>query len=289
MKRILFSRLLPLPNPTTAEAAHWTTSLLVVTISATLAQLTWQLLPRPSDTAAPPSVSAASAIPAATQGQRIDSVAALHLFGQAALAGSQIQAPETHLNFTLHGLFASNDPTDSFAIIASGNSADRTYRVGDKIGGATIHDILPSRVILERSGHYETLKLPKFRLDMAATGASDSGSAERTLNPAAARQLNQLRKNILGNPQKLFDLATFEPVFSNGRLLGYRILPRAHVQLFRAAGLSPRDIITEVNGIAVTDPSQLGAITAQLANATSLQIGVERPDGSHDAISINLN
>ena len=223
----------------------------------------------------------------------MSTVVALHLFGQVVQThvptSKQIQAPETHLNYTLHGLFASSDPSDAFAIIADGRSVEHTYRIGDKLGGTTIHDILPDRVILDRSGHYETLKLPKFRLDIAATGASDSGSAGRTLTPEAARQLNELRKNILGNPQKLFDLATFEPVFSDGRLLGYRILPRAHVQLFRAAGLSPRDIITEVNGIAVTDPSQLGAITAQLSKATSLQIGVERPDGSHDAISINLN
>lgn len=289
MKRILLARLQRLQNPTAVQAAHWATSVLVVAIGVTLAQLTWRVLPRPIASGTPPAIFPGSTSPATAPAQRFSAVAGLHLFGQAAVAGSQIQAPETHLNFTLHGLFASNAPSDSFAIIAGGNGVELTYRVGDKIGGATIHDILPNRVILERSGHYETLKLPKSRLDIATTGANDSGSTGRRLNPDAARQFNELRKNILGNPQKLFDLATFEPVFSNGQLLGYRILPRAHVQLFKDAGLSPSDIITEINGITVTDPSQLGAITEQLSNATSLQIGVEHPDGSHDAISINLN
>lgn len=289
MKRILSSRLLALRNTAAADAVRWTNTVLVTAIGISLAQLTWRLIPTPVALDAPPNLSASPTTPAAAHKQRIDTVAALHLFGQEVTAGNQIQAPETHLDFTLHGLFASDVPSDSFAIIANGGNIEHTYRIGDKLGGATIHNILPNRVILEHAGHYETLKLPKFHLAVAAIPGNTATGITPELNPGVKRQLNELRRNILSNPQKLFDLATFDPVFSNGQLLGYRIIPRAHIGLFRAAGLTPRDIITEVNGMPVTDPSQLGAITAQLSNASALQIGIERPDGSHDELTLNLN
>ncbi len=287
MKRISLPTAITALRFDAVAAARWTTALLVIALGASLAQLTWLLLPAPAGSPAP--VAAAAAGRAAAS-PRLESVAALNLFGTpeaAARPTAQINAPETSLNLTLRGLFAAARKEAAFAIIAEGAGNERHFRIGDKIaGGAVVQDILPDRVVLERAGRYETLRLPRERLD---TGAQGAGRAPSTLTPTMTGQLRELRDAMRGNPQELLNLAEMQPVVQDGRLRGYRIRPRRHEELFRAAGLSPNDVITGVNGIPVTDPAQFAALSAQLSNASTLLLSVERPNGARDEISIDLN
>lgn len=274
-----------------ARAARWLTALLVIAVAASLAQLTWRLVPAPPLAPAPPAATKAAAGMAAAP--RLASLAALHLFGapQAAppAAAAQIDAPETSLNLTLRGLFATDRKEASFAIIAEGRGTELPYRVGSSLpGGAVVHDILADRVVLERSGRYETLRLPKDRLESTATTPA-APSRDTALAPAAVTQLRELRESVKSNPQELMNLAELQPVVQDGQLRGYRIRPRRHMEIFRAAGLTPNDVVTAVNGIPVTDPAQFAALTAQLSSATTLQLSVERPNGQHEEITINLN
>jgi general secretion pathway protein C len=271
-----------------AAAARWTTALLVIALGVGLAQLTWLLLPVPPGLPAPITTAAGTAGTAAAP--RLESVAALNLFGAPEASvqpAAPINAPETSLNLTLRGLFAAVRKEAAFAIIAEGGGNERHFRIGDKVaGGAMVQDILPDRVVLERAGRYETLRLPRERLDAAAQGA---GRPPAALTPAMTGQLRELRNTMRGNPQELLNLAEMQPVVQDGQLRGYRIRPRRHEELFRAAGLSPNDVITGVNGIPVTDPAQFGALSAQLSNASTLLLSVERPNGARDEISIDLN
>lgn len=271
-----------------AAAARWTTALLVVALGISLARLTWLLVPVAELPRAPLAAAKAASVAAAP---RLDSVAAMHLFGapQAAPqpAAAQINAPETSLNLTLRGLFAAARKESAFAIIAEGAGNERPYRIGAKLGGgAVVHDILPDRVVLERAGRYETLRLPKERLELSTAAASPSSAG---LNPAMSGQLRDLREAIKNNPQELLSLAELQPVMQGGQLRGYRIRPRRYLDLFSAAGLTANDVVTAVNGIPVTDPAQFAALNAQLSSASSLRLSVERPNGVREDISLNLN
>lgn len=275
-------------RPDATVVARWTTVLLVVALGISLAQLTWRLVPAPALPPAPPAAVSAISVSAAP---RLDTVAALHLFGtpQAAPqpAAAQINAPETSLNLTLRGLFAAARKEAAFAIIAEGAGNERPHRIGSKLsGGAVVHDILPDRVVLERSGRYETLRLPKERLELS-TAAAAPGSVG--LTPAMSGHLRDLREAIKNNPQELLNLAELQPVMQGGQLRGYRVRPRRHLDLFSAAGLTANDIVTAVNGIPVTDPAQFAALNAQLSSASALRLSVERPNGVREDISLDLN
>lgn len=289
VKRISVPTSLAAWRPDAAAAARWTTALLVVALGSSLAQLTWRLVPAPE---LPPAPLAAAKAASAGTAPRLDSVAAMQLFGapQAAPqpAAAQINAPETSLNLTLRGLFAAARKESAFAIIAEGAGNERPYRIGGKLGGgAVVHDILPDRVVLERSGRYETLRLPKERLELSAPAAATSGGAG--LTPAMGSQLRDLRESIKNNPQELLNLAELQPVMQGGQLRGYRIRPRRFLELFNAAGLTANDVVTAVNGIPVTDPAQFAALNAQLSSASSLRLSVERPSGVREDISLDLN
>jgi general secretion pathway protein C len=278
-------------RPDAAAAARWVTALLVVVLGVSLAQLTWLLVPVQDVPQAPPAV--ARTAPSSTAAPRLGTVAALNLFGlpQAATlpAAAQVNAPETSLNLTLRGLFAAARKESAFAIIAEGGGSERPFRIGDKVaGGAVVQDILADRVVLERAGRFETLRLPKERLN-TATPATGAAASAAPLTPAVVGQLRDLRESIKSNPQEIMNMAEMQPVVQEGQLRGYRIRPRRHMELFRAAGLSPNDVVTAVNGIPVTDPAQFAALTAQLATATTLLLSVERPNGVREDISLDLN
>ena len=293
MKRIFPKRLAPGLRLKAADLPGFAEGLLVIAVGASLAQLTWLLLPAPADR--PVAAPTGSNAPAMASGPQLESVATLHLFGNATVAAppppteAQAHAPETALNLTLRGVFAATRKESAFAIIAEGNGNERTLRIGDKVaGGAVLEDVLADRVVLQRDGRFETLRLPKELLDLNPSAAPPPSTAA-PLSPAQTNRLRGLRDTLQHHPQEILRMADLRPVVEKGQLKGYRVEPKQYQDIFRAAGLRPDDIITAVNGIPVTDPGQLGALTAQLSSASSLTLDVERPGGVRDHVVINLN
>lgn len=285
VKRTFLNNAMTRLRLTPQGAPYWAETLLVIALAITLGQLTWQLVPLPAAARAPAAASSTRTI--ATKLPSLESVAAMHLFGQSEMpAAHQADAPETSLNLTLRGLFAASRKELAFAIIVEGGSNERYFRIGDTVGGgATVREILEDRVILERAGRFETLRLPKERLELSAAHAPASSYA---LTPALSQKVEEIRKRVAANPQEVLQLATVIPVMENGSVKGYRVQPKQYQDIFSAAGLSPADVITSVNGIPVNDPAQLGALNKQFSSATELSLTVVRPDGSQDEVHVNL-
>lgn len=276
------------PRLTAPSAARWFTLLATILLAVSLAQLTWFLLPvRESSDIPRRPVQSAGPGPADA---RLANTPAIYLFGTT-LQGTADQAPpdapDTSLNLTLRGIFAASRREEAHAIIASGADNEKHYAIGDAVtAGVRIHDILTDRVLLERNGRYETLRLPRERL---ASTQPNAHTATTSLDAAGKNELRNLRDALLKNPRELMNLGEIQTVVQNGQLRGYRIQPRRHQKLFAEAGLGSEDVITHLNGIPVTDPRQFAALAAQLGNATTLQLSVIRPSGSSEDISIDLN
>jgi general secretion pathway protein C len=281
--------------------APWIGVLSVLLLAHTLAELTWRWLP---EATMPPIVlnngGAVTTSTAAATAVNLDRVAALQLLGRAdAVAeapSAPIAAPETRLNLVLKGLLARHPQEEARAIIAQGSGDEKTYRVGDSLpGGASVHDILPDRVILSRGGRFETLTLPKERMDISESTlpAALAGREGVIPNPnpnigdSVSQQLSELRDTLIQNPQDAMRMISAEPVVEEGQIRGYRVRPGQDRRLFTSVGLRPGDVVTAINGIALSDPAQLGAIYQQLSSATSLNVTVERR-GRQTDLNINL-
>jgi len=103
----------------------------------------------------------------------IRAIAGHHLFGRAEQSRPEVRtsptlAPETRLKLTLSGVIAATDSQRAArAIIAGPDGQEKSYTIDDRLpGGAVIKEIYPDRVILTRSGKYETLPLPRTRLKL---------------------------------------------------------------------------------------------------------------------------
>jgi len=256
----------------------------VAAVAMAFAQLTWLLVPRPAERL--PSASSATHQPGKGSGPiSISELIDGHLFGSALVQpGGAINAPETTLNLTLRGIFAL-DSQRALAIIASGGANEQPYKVGDTLpGGALVHEIAPDKVILERSGRFETLTLPKETLNNGGMPET-SASAASTVSPSA--RLGDIRNRLRANPVEAVGLNAVQPVMENGQLKGYQLGDNPYMPALREAGLMPGDVVTRVNGIAVTDQARAAEVVNQLSTAGHVDLEVER-GGTPITISVNL-
>jgi general secretion pathway protein C len=248
-------------------------------LAHTLAGLSWQLLP--ADGAALPGGPASLTVSPAsgTDSPDLELVAGLSLFGRTeqvqTAPTAPVQAPETRLSLQLRGILMQQGQGQRLALISQGNTEEQVYRIGDELSaGVRLHDILADRVILSRAGRFETLSLPKERMDVTA---GTTGSTQQTTATAARsgmeNELRELRNTLIQNPQDAMNLINIQPVMADGQIRGYSV--------------RPGDIVTSVNGLPVSDPSQLGALYQQFTSAPTLNITVERRGRSMD-LSLNL-
>jgi len=265
-------------------------ALLSLYLIAYAAELTWRLLP-----GAEPSQSANISIATVkTNGKNnnqvnLQKIKQLYLFGNPTLAPVKAapavtNAPETNLNLTLTGVVASSE-TDLGAAIIENRGQQNTYGIGEKIEGTNvlIKQVFADRIIIQNGSRNETLMLDgidfkQAQLNQAVTSSAsanlDKSVQRRKLPQKAVEAAAQLRQQ----PANFTDFIAVSPSRISGQLQGYRVSPGRDPALFKAAGLKSNDIITEINGLDLTDIQQSMEAMGALRQAQSLQLSVKRKD-----------
>jgi general secretion pathway protein C len=265
------------------------TGVLVIAIAYQLATLTWTLVPGSMPAAVPLSRTADTGANAPASDYSV--LTNSHLFGEAAEQPAQvvtpaIDAPDTTLSLTLKGILAKEADTDGGAIISGSRGEDKAYAVGqtiDNADGATLHSVYPDRVLLNRSGRLETLRLPKELTSSAAPMARPS-----PLPQAAPVAVAPLRDVISNNAARLTDIIRPAPHVQEGQIVGFRLTPGRDRAAFEALGLQPGDVVTDINGTVLDDPSQGLAIFQALGESTQANVTVLR-DGVPQVIVIDTS
>jgi general secretion pathway protein C len=264
------------------------TAVLVIAIAYQLATLTWTLVPGSTPIAAAPPrpINVGNAPAPSDYGALTDS----HLFGQAAEQATTapepalIDAPETTLSLTLKGILAKEEDTNGGAIISGSRGDDKAYDVGDSIenaDGATLHSVYADRVLLNRSGRLETLRLPK---ELAASGSM--GMVSPLPQAAAVQESGSLRQVITQNATRLTDIVRLAPHVQEGQVVGFRVNPGRDRATFEALGLQAGDVVTDINGTVLDDPSQGLQVFQSLGESTQANVTVLR-DGVPQVIVID--
>lgn len=266
---------------------------LVIGIAHTAAALAWRLIPTPDGIGDPIVDDAGRANVSANEGADVDvdSLVELTLFGEpdpsqepTSVDLADVEAPETQLNLSLRGVLATNTEGVARAIIASGDGDDESYRVGDSIGSnATLRAVYPDRVILERSGELETLRLPR---DDAGDGLTRSASTSRD-EVTIPENVADLRDEIRDNPERITDIIRPTPHRENGEMVGFRIFPGRMRDEFRQLGLRAGDIITAVNGQSLNSAQAAMGLMEELENANQVELTIRR-EGRETNVTLSL-
>ena len=282
-----WSDLASLDAARTAAAASqllpsWLALLLVIAIGWQLANIVWMLIPGPAagDAVVVPAgqVTATRSGPAAAD---VQAIATAHLFGEASPEDaapvvaeiSDEDLEDTRLsNLQLKGTIASPEAAMSAAIITDSSNEEKVYLIGDPIAsGAKLHAVYTDRVVLNENGRLTNLRLPEEYREVPAPQVRRTTTQRRT---APATQ--SIQSVVSQNVARLADVIRPTPYFVNGQQQGYRVYPGRDRRQFAALGLRPGDLIKDIDGQSLTDPTQAMQIFQSLGTASQVSVTVER-------------
>ncbi|MED5236347.1 MAG: type II secretion system protein GspC, partial [Pseudomonadota bacterium] len=264
------------------------------------AKLVWRIIPEPQ-LSATPTVSRAPVISSSSgqNGVNIAKIQQLNLFGNAAAKPAEpvaevTDAPETRLNLTLTGVVASSEQEAGTAIIENRGS-QAVYGLGEKIEGtnATLQKVYNDRVIIKNGVRNETLMLDGIdydeanrRREMQARNRPEPEELEEDtveLSDEALEATAALRER----PANFTDFISISPKTEEGQLIGYQVSPGKEPELFKSAGLQAGDVITQINGLDLTDLQQSQEALSELRNAQTIELTIIR-DGSLTTLYLDL-
>ncbi len=261
----------------------WVGLLLVIAIAWQVAKIIWMLVPGPAagDSVPLPAYTPSASVQATTAVD-VQAIVDAHMFGVAdAQAVDAAPTPvvdenlsDTRLtNLALKGTVSSEIPEYSVAVISDGNNEEKVYAIGDPIGSsAKLHAVYADRVVLNENGVLTNLKLPK---EFASVQAAPTRRATRSTRQTA-RDRNNIQAVVSKNLTKLSDVIRPTPYFVNGQQSGYRVYPGRDRQQFSALGLRPGDLIKDIDGQSLTDPTQAMQIFQSLGTSEQVTVTVER-------------
>lgn len=265
----------------------WVSLLLVVAIAWQLARIIWMLVPAPAtgDAVQVPVSMPAVAAAGSTAGD-VQAIADKHMFGEADAQAAPIlpaaqmiddNLSDTRLtNLVLKGTIASDFPEFSVAVIADGTAEQRVYAIGDSVGsGTSLHAVYAERVVLNENGALTNLRLPvDFPKSSAAPTRRTTSTTRQTTRGGS--NASNLQNMVAQNLTKLTDVIRPTPYLVNGEQAGYRVYPGRNRQQFSALGLRPGDLIKDIDGQSLTDPTQAMQIFQSLGTADQVTVTVER-------------
>ncbi|MGI9322296.1 MAG: type II secretion system protein N, partial [Pseudomonadales bacterium] len=128
----------------------------------------------------------------------------MELFGKAAQAIPQVDAPETTLNLELQGVFIATDGNQSTAIIAEKNRLGEVFKIGARLpGNSVLSAIYPDHVLISRGSRIEKLRFPD--------ASNNAQSNAIRLLPRAPQSANN-PTGLSGRRSRAAPAATNQPV-----------------------------------------------------------------------------
>jgi general secretion pathway protein C len=223
---------------------------------------------------------------------------------EASRDGIEQNAQETRLALTLTGIVASTEDGIGSAVIKSG-ATEKVYGVGDALpasGQVVLAKVMPQQVVIDNNGTYELMKLYEGpgiaiptrtarapRQDAVASPPS-SNPNEASPSATAAQQTalaSQYRRQLYDSPESLASVVSVSPVREGDRVIGYRLAPGADRVAFDTFGFQSGDIVTAVNGLALSDASNTVKLYQTMKDATQASFDIER-DGGTVTVNVDL-
>ncbi len=235
-----------------------------------------------------------------------------NLFNASTLAPPVEIPPEdleaTRLPLKLHATAASNDSTQSLAIVEDLESGESTVvRVGGDLckGKATVLLIERKRVVLTENGTTRELTFDEARSAESSRKARPSRSRASRSSPKSSKSSRLARRsrrptpapaparediqplakdrfavtpeaveNLVRNPGALLEQASLVPEFQDGQMIGVQIRKPKPGSVFEQLGLQDGDVIVELNGIPIDSPEQTARILAEISADEPATIGL---------------
>ena len=213
--------------------------------------------------------------------------------------GIEFGARESGLSLKLVGIIASTDDGLG-SVVIEGRNGQTIYSVGEELpvsGTVILVKVAAKQVVLDNNGTYELLTLFEDNgLSKALAVAPTTLDVSATEGEAATVRINTqetielaagYRDEFYDNPQSLARIVSLEAVWGSDGIKGYRVTPGLDANQFRSLGFQSGDIVTAVNGLTLSDPTNTMQLYQWMRDATEVTFNIER-DGGAVIISVSL-
>lgn len=238
------------------------TAAVVVSVAIALAGLTWRI----AGHAGTGAVTVPSGARPVAQPADVTAALAFAPFGKGAITDA---SQATGLPLKLRGVFAASPAELSVAYIEVGGEPAKAFRMGEAPGGGTIEGILRDRVLLRVNGKIEFLAFPDPTLtaDQQAAAAAKPAASPGQPAPSAT--------SAAPSPAAAAALANLAPAPGGGLQVGAAAPP----------GLQQGDVITSINGTAISSQASAASALAAAQQRGSAQIQITR-DGKPVTLTV---
>ena len=215
----------------------------------------------------------------------------------APVAGGPVKSTLAHK--LLATLVSEADKAWSFAILLDPqDEKSRMYAIGQQLSGgeATVVDVLPRRVLLQRENRSEYIELDSdankpaspHRPPVASSFTppkansafgrftSDIAAGVRQTGPNQWELQRSALNKVLGNTTMLARSARIVPSVRNGKPDGFKLYAIRPGSVYSLIGMQNGDTIHAINGHAITTPDKALAVYTQVRTASHLSISFSR-------------
>jgi general secretion pathway protein C len=267
----------------------WVSLIIVILIGWQLAKIIWMFVPGNAAGDRVDIPAGQLQVSANSSATNVQSIAEAQIFGEADPdVPADVPPPiddgpidETNLRLVLKGTHASTDAALAVAIITDGGTEEIVYRIGDPVAsGANLHAVNADHVVLDERGKLTRLDLPREYAQTSAPSVRRQSSAFQTRNSQSIQAV------VAQNVSRLADVIRPTPFFVAGKQQGYRVYPGRDRQQFAALGLRPGDLIKQIDGQSLEDPTQAMQIFQSLGTADQVSVTVER-NGTQETLTLS--
>ena len=154
--------------------------------------------------------------------------------------------PGLGVRLVLRGIFLADSIGATHAVIEDQYGSVGRYKVGDLIGNEIeVLEILVDKVIIARGESLVTLFLSSGNEQTTPLRQAGAGDVRTS---SADSPVIRARSDVLT------DLVSPQPVYEDGRFIGFRLKPLQRSYPFSEFGLRPEDVVVEVNGVGMRNP-----------------------------------
>lgn len=150
------------------------------------------------------------------------------------------------VQLVLRGIFLADSIGATHAVIEDQYGNVGRYEVGDLIGSEfDVREILVDKVIIARG---------ESRVTLLMSSGNEQTTPLRQASAGGARPSSVDGPVIRARSAVLTDLVSPQPVYEDGRFMGFRLKPLKNSYPFSEFGLRPEDVVVEVNGVGMRNP-----------------------------------
>jgi len=193
----------------------------------------------------------------------------------------------TSLQLTLFGTRVNEAMGGGSAIIAGPDGLQQSFAVGDEITpGVTLKAVAFDHVTIDRGGAAEDLFLDQSgSVVPVAPPPSETVPSLMPAAPALPGVPNASNAKAPLSPAQMRADIGFIPRVDAGKISGLVVRPQGSGAAFRQAGLREGDVITAINGRAVTGQGDMEQLGAQIGKGGTIPVTVER---GKDTLTLTL-